>query len=95
MPLAIFISFGKQHEQHKSVNTAFYGFVCFSCIRIHAIYVRWELHLQWLTPLKVVLHGYHRSLFRFKVKTVKIAFTQIMAIWTPGMTLQDHLKVVL
>ncbi len=49
--------------------------------------------------IKVVLGGYHRILFRVKVKTVKLiggrrylaviqmmAFTQIMVIWTPWIT---------
>ncbi len=58
--------------------------------------------------LKVVLHRSHGYVFGVKVKTVKLigerrfcmpaqiiqrmAFTQIMDIWRPGRSLEDHLK---
>ncbi len=57
---------------------------------------------------KVVLHRSHGYFFRVKVKTVKligllfmpaqtiqtIAFIQIMDIWRPGRSLEDHLKIM-
>ena len=69
-------------------------------------YIYFDFTLCTFNHVKVVLEGYHRYFFGVKVKTVKLmtlrllympaqimqmmAFTQIMAIWTPLITIWDH-----